>query len=115
MPNTASQTTELPAPNNEASPYLMYKKKPLVQCGDVIYYGSMTEDYVVMMQVLDHANLETGTDASCALPDHLIVKLIKTDITLNPLEQIVKTAEKQGLYSALDLASIWLQEALKAS
>ena len=30
---------------------LMYKNKPLVRSGDTIYYGDMTDKYVVCMQV----------------------------------------------------------------
>ena len=29
----------------------MYKGKPLVRCGDVIYYGSMKDKYVIKMEV----------------------------------------------------------------
>lgn len=117
MPTNASKKNTAPKPSEKLpeSPYLMYKQKPLLQCGDTIYYGSMTEDYVVMMQVLDRTTLTPEVEGATALslPDHLVVKLIHTDVTLSPLDQIVKTAEKQGLYPALDLASVWLQEALK--
>ncbi len=29
----------------------MYKGKPLVRCGDVIYYGSMKDKYVIKMEI----------------------------------------------------------------
>lgn len=88
--------------------YLMYKQKPLVKCGNVIYYGSMADEYVIMMQIIDQRKL-----GDIEVADKIIVKLMLTDETSNPLERIVKTSEKRGLYLALDLASIWLADALK--
>lgn len=34
------------------SPFLMYKGRPLVRSGNTLYYGSMAEKYVIMMQIL---------------------------------------------------------------
>jgi hypothetical protein len=92
----------------ESATFLQYKDKPLVRCGNTIYYGNMSDEYVVMMQVLSHKELK-GMDA-CG---KVSVKLIMTDETKNPLERIVKSSEKDGLYPALDIASVWLEDALK--
>ena len=32
--------------------FFTYKGLQLVRCGDVLYYGNMTDDYVTMIQVL---------------------------------------------------------------
>ncbi len=88
--------------------FLLYKGRPLVRCGNTIYYGNMYEDYVVMMQVQDFEH-KNNLDMS----GNISIKLIMTDESKNPLERIVKTSEKQGLYPALDIANIWLSEALK--
>ena len=34
------------------TPKLTYKGRPLVRCGNEIYYGSLSDPYVVFMQVL---------------------------------------------------------------
>ena len=34
------------------SPFFMYKDKPLVRSGNTLYYGSMQDPYVVMLQIL---------------------------------------------------------------
>ena len=34
------------------TPKLTYKGRPLVRCGNDIYYGSLKEPYVVYLQVL---------------------------------------------------------------
>ena len=36
----------------EQQPFLMYKGKPLVRCADTLYYGNMSDKYVVMLRVL---------------------------------------------------------------
>ena len=33
------------------SEFFTYKNRPLVRCGDVIYYGSMAEKYVIKMEI----------------------------------------------------------------
>jgi ribosome-associated translation inhibitor RaiA len=37
---------------------------------------------------------------------------MSTDESLNPLEAITRTAEKDGLYEALDLAEVWLKRSM---
>ncbi|MEG0663772.1 MAG: hypothetical protein RR483_01580 [Clostridia bacterium] len=32
--------------------FLTYKERPLVRNNDIIYYGSMTEDFVVMIRII---------------------------------------------------------------
>ena len=92
----------------EKSKFLMYKEKPLVRNGNTIYYGFMDQSHVVMLTVLSTKKVN---DVDVA--DKVRIQLIATDPTLNPLEAMVKTSEKGGLFEALDLASIWLERALK--
>ena len=35
----------------KAGEFLTYKGRPLVRCGDEIYYGNMEEPYVIRMQI----------------------------------------------------------------
>ena len=86
----------------------MYKGHPLVRSGNTFYYGFMDQSHVVMLTILS-----TKTVGDVEIADKVRIQLIATDITLNPLEAMVKTSEKNGLFEALDLASIWLERALK--
>ena len=88
--------------------FLMYKGKPLVRNGNTIYYGFMDQSHVVMLTILS-----TKKEGELDVADKVRIQLIATDITLNPMEAMVKTSEKSGLFEALDLASIWLERALK--
>lgn len=87
--------------------FFCYKGKPLVRSGNVLYYGSMMDDFVVMLQVLDSKE-ENGVK----LPNTVVVQLMHTDKNIPLKEMIVKKSEKKGLYQALDIADIWLTRAL---
>lgn len=89
-------------------PFFTYKGKPLVRKDDTIYYGSMGDDYVVMLSVQSHTK-----DGELDLADNITIQLMHTDTTINPMDIVVKKAEKKGLYQALDIASIWLDRALE--
>jgi len=88
--------------------FLMYKDKPLVRSGSTIYYGNMSDKYIIMMQVLDSdkiGDLEHATKVA--------VQLQYTDITIKAKDRILKKTEKDGFYNAMDIAAIWLERAME--
>ena len=85
----------------------MYKDKPLVRSGDVLFYGDMSDKYVVRLQI---KSKKTVDDMEVA--DKVAVQLMSTDPDISPRKQVVKTSEKSGLYLALDIAEVWLKRAL---
>lgn len=91
----------------QKSPFPMYRGKPLVRSGDTIYYGNMTDKYVIK---IDIKTKKTVDDMEVA--DKCIVQLMLTDPEIRSRKQIVKTSEKNGLYLALDIADAWLTRAL---
>lgn len=82
---------------------LNYKGRPLVRSKNEIYYGSMSDPYVVFMQVLS-TRKENGED----MPDKVMVMLLSTDTSLEPKDRIIRQSVKNGLYNALDYAAILL-------
>ena len=84
-----------------------YKGKPLVRCGDVIYYGSMKDKYVVKLEIKSKKKVK---DMDVA--DRVTVQLMYTDPNIRTRKQIVKTSETEGLYLAMDIADAWLTRAL---
>ena len=86
-----------------------YKGKPLVRCGDELYYGSMDQRYVIRMQIKSKKNVN-----GLEIADKVAIQLLCTDPDLSPRRQLVKSSEKSGLYVALDIADVWLERALKA-
>lgn len=87
--------------------FLTYKGKPLVRCGNTIYYGNMSDKFVIMMQITATKDVDDLKVAS-----RVTVQLLNTDPDLSPRERIVKSSEKKGLYAAMDVAEVWLSRAL---
>lgn len=89
--------------------FLTYKGKPLVRNGNTLYYGNMSDPFVVMMQINS-----TKTVKDIEIADKVTVQLLSTDPDVRPRERIIKKSEKNGLYPAMDIGSIWLERALKS-
>jgi hypothetical protein len=86
---------------------LMYKGRPLMRKDNMIYYGSMADSHIVMLQILESKKLGDLDVAS-----RVSVQLQLTDPAVKSRDRVVKKSEKDGLYTALDVGSIWLQRAL---
>ena len=91
----------------ESKKTLLYKGRPLMRKNNIIYYGSMADPYIVMMQVL-----ETKTVGGEEIASKVSVQLQLTDPTVRARDRVVKKGEKSSLYEAMDFASIWLERAL---
>ena len=69
----------------ENSPFLMYKGRPLVRSGNTLYYGSMAEKYVIVMQVLS-----TKDENDMKMAEKIQVQLMLTDPEVRMKDRIVK-------------------------
>lgn len=93
--------------NGQKAEGLMYKGHPLRRVGNMIYYGSMADPYIILMQVRESKkvqDLDVATKVS--------LELQRTAPNLKPRDRIVKKSEKDSLYSALDFGGVWLERAL---
>ena len=86
---------------------LMYKGRPLMRKDNLIYYGSMADSHIVMLQVL-----ETKKQGDMDIATRVSVQLQLTDPTVRSRDRVVKKGEKDGLYTALDFGCVWLERAL---
>ena len=86
---------------------LTYKGHPLRRKDSLIYYGSMAEKYIIMLQVLDQKK-----DQDLDMATRVSVQLQPTDPDLKSRDRVVKKTEKDSLYAAMDVASVWLDRAL---
>lgn len=98
------------AESKKKAPFLMYKCRPLVRKGNTLYYGSMAEPFVIMMQITSTKKVK-----ELEVANKVTVQLMNTDPDVRPRERIVKKSEKNGLYDAMDVGSIWLDRALQKS
>ena len=86
---------------------LEYKGHPLRRKDNLIYYGSMADKYIIMLQVTESKkvdDLDVATKVS--------VQLQLTDPDLKSRDRVVKKSEKDSLYAAMDVAAVWLERAL---
>ncbi|MDD4700439.1 MAG: hypothetical protein PHV07_09360 [Oscillospiraceae bacterium] len=88
--------------------FLTYRGKPLVRKDNVIYYGNMSDKYVIMLQIV---STQKVNDLDVA--EKVLVQLMYTDPELRTRDRVVKKSEKIGLYNAMDIGSIWLERSLK--
>ena len=74
---------------------------------NIIYYGSMSDSHIIMMQILD-----AGEVKGLPVAKRVSVQLQQTNPNVRIKERIVKKTEKNSLWAAMDIASIWLGRAL---
>ena len=89
-----------------ASKKLVYKGLPLRRKDNLIYYGNMSDKYIVMLQILDTEPVQDLT-----LAKRVSVQLQLPDPDIRSRDRVVKKSEKEGLYTALDLGAVWLERA----
>jgi arginyl-tRNA synthetase len=89
---------------------LYYKGYPLRRKDNLIYYGSMADKYIVMLQVLDTKKLKDMNVAT-----RVGVQLQLTDPDLKSRDRVVKKSEKDSLYAAMDVAAVWLKRSLASN
>ena len=91
----------------EEKSILTYKGKPLMRKDNVVYYGSMADSHIVMLQILETKKVN-GED----IASKVSVELQLTDPNARARDRIVKKSEKDGFYTALDVGCVWLERAL---
>ena len=80
---------------------------PMAIFMNIVYYGSMADSHIVMLQILDSKKVGDMDVAS-----RVSVQLQLTDPAAKSRDRIVKKSEKDGFYTALDLGCVWLERAL---
>ena len=90
-----------------AAPVLSYKGHPLRRKDNLIYFGTMAEKYIVMLQILS-----TKKVGDLDVADKVSVQLQLTAPDLKSRDRVVKKSEKDSLYAAMDVACVWLERAL---
>lgn len=91
-----------------ANEYLTYREKPLVSCGNDIYYGSMSDKYIIRMVVGSTSDVN-----GVPVPTKVLVQLMYTDPDIRAKDRIVKVSEKASISKAIEISEVWLKKALK--
>ncbi len=87
---------------------LMYKGKPLVRQGNVLYYGSPEEKAILYMNILESQKI-----GDLSVATKVEVQIHKTEKNLSNSEKIIKKCEKKSFYEAFDIGMIWLERELR--
>ena len=82
---------------------LSYRNHPLRRIDKIIYYGSMADSHIIMMQVK-----ETKKEKDLEIATKVSVELQRTAPDLKSRDRVVKRSEKNSLYEAMDISAIWL-------
>ena len=86
---------------------LTYKGKPLIKCGDRIYYGNLEDKCILALDIVE-AKDNNDIKSSCK---------IKVQVMDNTGEfgkgQVYRKGERENLYKALDIGEWWLQDAIQ--
>ena len=93
---------------NEKIP-LSYKGLPLRRKDNLIYYGDMSDSHIILMQILD-----TKTVGDMKVATKVSIQLQRTAPELKGRDRVEKRSEKDSLYAAIDIASVWLERSLAA-
>ncbi len=84
---------------------LLYKEKPLVRRGNMIYYGNPEDKYMIILIInatKKVKDLEVSTNVT--------IQLMRND---GQKGKMMKQAERDGMYAAMDIAEYWLSDALE--
>lgn len=94
-------------PTKKKSDMLHYKGYPFMRKDNVLYYGNMSDKFIIMLQIL-----ETEKKGELDVASKVSVQLQLTDPDAKSKDRVVKQSTKSGLYSAMDIAVVWLERAL---
>lgn len=92
--------------------YLVYKEKPLVREGNMIYYGNMEDSYVLCLMIL---NDKAANGGKLQIPGTIMGQIWSTDSSKSDTDRVVKQFFGDGLAQALDLGIEQLDRYIKKS
>ncbi len=103
----AAGKAEAKKPSEAKAEGLVYKNHPLRRVGNLIYFGSMADPYIILLQVK-----ETQKEKDLDVATKVAIELQRTAPDLKSRDRVVRRSEKENLYDAMDISAIWLERAL---
>ncbi len=89
---------------------LTYKGRPLVRSADELYYGDLDGKYILKLKILS-----TKKQGDVDVADRVQILLLDSDFERPEAERIMRSTERAGLFTALDIGKVWLDSALHLS
>lgn len=85
---------------------LLYNGKPLLRCGNRIYYGNLEDKYILVLDIASEKDVK-----GAMVPSDVKFQLMDNTGELGQ-GQIFRKGKRDSLYKALDIGGWWLQDAL---
>ena len=85
--------------------FLTYNGKLLVRCGNEIIYGNPEDKYIVLFRLDEQEPL-----GNIEISKRVIIELKTNE---GKRSQLIRQAEREGLYRAFDIGMFWLEQALE--
>ena len=83
--------------------YLMYQNKPLVREGDTIIYGDLnTDSCVLCLDIMNYVG-----EGENKVPGKVLIQVLSTENG-----QILKQADKEGMFEAFNYGMFWYEKIL---
>ena len=96
--------------------FLKFQGKPLLRENNILCYGDTNDAYVLFMIILSEKTVEiAGSARKVSVPDKILAQILSTDFSKPSHERIAKQFEKDSLYEALDLGTVWLNKMNKTA
>lgn len=86
---------------------LTYNDKPILRCGNRIYYGDLSEKLILVLDIT-----ETKKVGDLDAAQKVLIQVMDNTGELGK-GQVFRKAERDNLYKALDIGEWWLKDAIK--
>ena len=83
-----------------------YKGKPMVRRGDTIYYGDLNEKYIIIFTIKSKKKV-----GEIEIADSVTIDLCTNSGAGK--EKVIKKANRESLFEAIDIAEFWLEDAIE--
>lgn len=87
---------------------LLYKGKPLLREGNILYYGDFKENFITRFTVK-----ETKRINKLDVAKKVTIELLEKNGDNISSARLTKKAERTGLFAALDIGVYWLEDILE--
>ena len=87
---------------------LIYREKPLLRDGNILYYGDFKENFIVRFTILES---EKANDLDMA--KKVVIELLEKSGDDIKTAKLTKKAERTSMWSALDIGIYWLEDILE--
>ena len=87
---------------------LVYREKPLLRDGNILYYGDFKENFIVRFTILES---EKVNDLDMA--KKITIELLEKNGDDINSAKLTKKAERTSMWAALDIGIYWLEDILE--